>query len=269
MLVAVDTGATKTLIAGFSEDGVLGEPVRFETPHNQKAYVDLLVSTITEKYALSDIDAIVVALPGRVNHETGHLYEAHHLEWFDFDLAPLLAAHFGDTPILIENDANLAGLAEVRSLDPVPANGLYVTISTGIGSGVITDGHIDPHFAEGEGGEIILEHAGELKTWESFAAGSAIHTRYHKLAQSITDDVTWGAIAEDIARGFLVLIPLLRPDIIVIGGSIGTYFDRYKAHLNHTILEHLGYAPPVVQAQHPEQAVLYGCYYYALDQLAR
>ena len=49
----------------------------------------------------------------------------------------------GNAPVLLENDANLAGLGETRQLKKIPAQSLYVTISTGIGSGIITDGHID------------------------------------------------------------------------------------------------------------------------------
>ncbi|NCS83274.1 ROK family protein, partial [Candidatus Saccharibacteria bacterium] len=66
-------------------------------------------------------------------------------------------------------------------------------------------------------------------------------------------------------------IPVLQPDVIIIGGSIGTYFERYDsdltAILKDKLPDHIG-LPRLVQAQHPEEAVIYGCYYYALDALA-
>jgi predicted NBD/HSP70 family sugar kinase len=50
MLVTVDTGGTKTLVASFSEDGVLGEQVKFPTPKKSADYVVLLRKTLVEMY---------------------------------------------------------------------------------------------------------------------------------------------------------------------------------------------------------------------------
>lgn len=74
-----------------------------------------------------------------------------------------------------------------------------------------------------------------------------------------------------MSRGFLAVIPVIQPDVIIIGGSIGTYFDQYQAQLKGILKEKLPPhipLPKLVQAKHPEQAVIYGCYYYALDVLA-
>ena len=60
-------------------------------------------------------------------------------------------------------------------------------------------------------------------------------------------------------------------DVIIIGGSVGTYFDRYHEYLEGILVEHLPAhipCPKIVQAQHPEEAVIYGCYYYGKDFLA-
>jgi glucokinase len=58
--------------------------------------------------------------------------------------------------------------------------------------------------------------------------------------------------------------------LIIIGGSIGTYFDRYSDQLEKILKEKLPDhipCPKFVAAKHPEQAVIYGCYYHALDNL--
>src|SRR5690606_25422172 len=137
----------------------------------------------------------------------------------------------GKAPVLIENDANLAGLAEARMLDPTPVSSLYVTISTGIGTGVITNGHIDPGLRLSEGGRALIEYDGSVREWESFASGKAIYTIYGKFARDITNKRHWDQIADRISRGFLAAIPLIQPDVIIIGGSIGTYFQRYGKQL--------------------------------------
>lgn len=269
MIVAVDTGGTKTLISSFTHDGKIGEQIKFETPKHTTDYVALLRETLVTNYAHVKISAIVVALPGIV--KDGEAIWCNNLGWKNFDLRTALRGVLNKAPIFVENDANLAGLAETRSLRTLPTSSLYVTISTGIGSGVITNGYIDPGLRYSEAGRALIEYDGKVREWESFASGKAIYNTYGKYARDITNKKIWYKIADRISRGFLAVIPILQPDIIIIGGSIGTYFDRFRDDLVGILKEHMPPhipVPKIVQAAHPEQAVIYGCYYYALDQLA-
>lgn len=269
MLVTVDTGGTKTLIAEFGQDGSIGETIKFPTPANQEEYVALLRETLQKNYGDEPVEAIVVALPGIV--KDGVAIWCNNLGWKNFDAHSALSGVLGTTPVFIENDANLAGLAETRVLDPMPVSSLYVTVSTGIGTGFITNGQIDPGLRHSEGGRMLVEFDGMVREWESFASGKAIYATYGKYARDITSQRTWYHIADRISRGFLAVVPLVQPDTIIIGGSIGTYFSRYSTPLEGILQEKL---PPHIpcprfqQAKHPEQAVIYGCYYYALDYLA-
>jgi glucokinase len=268
MLVAVDTGATKTLVASFGKDGVLKQQIKFATPHDHNEYTKILRSTIAEQYEGEPIEAIVVAIPGVIKN--GVVIRCGNLPWNNFDVASALAGVLGKTPIYIENDAKLAGLAETRFLKTIPAQSLYVTISTGIGTGIITDGHINPAFRNSEAGHALIEYDGIVREWESFASGKAIYKTYGKYAHDITNKRTWDQIADRISRGFLAVIPILQPDIIIIGGSMGTYFDKYSKHLLGLLKEKLPAitpCPKFVQAKYPELAVIYGCYYYALDNI--
>jgi glucokinase len=269
MLVTVDTGGTKTLVASFSEDGQIVQSVKFATPKNSSEYVTQLIATISPIAAPSDIDAIVIALPGVISH-SGVLLNAENLGWHDLDMKKELA-DFYDGPVLVENDGDLAGLGEARQLVHTPESVLCVAIGTGIGTGYITNGKIDPYHRQAEGGLMVLEHDGVLKIWEDFASGRAIKLAYGKYAHDITSKRAWKEIATNISRGLLVLIPVHRPDTIVIGGSIGTYFEHYSdtliSILQQSLPAHIP-VPTIVKAAHPEQAVIYGCYYYALDSLA-
>jgi len=265
MLIAVDTGGTKTLVAAFTNRGSLSRTTKFPTPKNQGEYIETLVEAIREVTKSEEIDAIIVALPGRVE-PNGVLALARNIGWEDFDVKKALKKTFS-VPILVENDANLAGLAESK-LHKDPRVCLYVTVSTGIGTGIITDGKINPYFAQSEGGQMVVEHDGGLKRWENFASGNAIRLAYGKLAKDINSKHAWRKIAKNISVGLLAITPVARPDMIIIGGSIGTYFDRYEEYLVGYLKEQLHYVPPIVAASHPEEAVIYGCYYYAVDQLA-
>ena len=272
MLVTVDTGGTKTLVSSFGYDGQLDATARFLTPADPELYITTLRSTLKKQFNAATVEAIIIAVPGKVTNNIAVYCD--HLGWENFDIAGRLdpdGSLLGDAPIWVENDANLAGLGETRLMSPMPISSLYVTISTGIGTGMITNGRIDPGLERSEGGHAQIEFRDKVQAWEDFAAGSAIYRDFGKFARDIDDEKDWQDIADRISRGFLMIIPLIQPDIIIIGGSMGTYFTRYQQYLQDILREDLPAFIPVPEfkeANHPEEAVLYGCYYYALDRLA-
>lgn len=267
MIVAVDTGGTKTLVAVFNTDGTIVAKQKFPTPVDVKDYITQLQSVIDELVGDQAITCLSIALPGTIKN--GHMLWAGNLGWHDTNMKELLSGHY-DCPIIVENDANLAGLAEARALDTLPDVCLYVTVSTGIGTGIITQGKINPHFSTSEGGQIILQHDGGFARWETFASGKAMLATYGKLASEIEDEVTWREVSLNLAKGFMTLIPVIRPDIIVIGGGVGTHFDKFSNQLLEIMKEHMSTIaiPPMIEAAHPEEAVIYGCYYHAIDAQA-
>lgn len=268
MIITVDTGGTKTLISSFDNNGLPGERFRFPTPTDSEEYIQILIETLRKNYDGSQVDAISIAVPGVVRDNI--LSWCGNLPWENFAIASMLAPHYS-CPIWLQNDADLAGLAEANALNKLPSLCLYVTISTGIGSGILINGRLTPELSGSEAGSMMIEYDGRVRPWESFASGKAIHAAYGKYAYEINDKKTWNRIADRFARGFSALIPPLQPDVIVIGGSIGSHFDRYKQPLNLLLEESLPrhiMRPKIVQASHPQEAVIYGCYYYAVHQLA-
>jgi len=269
MIVAVDTGGTKTLIAGFDEAGKVTTLFKFPTPPQKEHYIQTLTTHLTTLFGGKQVDAIVIAMPGIIKN--GVAVWCNNLKWKNFDVASALQGVLGNAPLYIENDANLAGLAETSQRSPMPLSSLYVTVSTGIGSGVITNGRIDPGLRHSEAGRSLVEYHGVVREWESFASGKAIYNTYRTYARDIKSKRIWRKIADRISRGFLAVIPVIQPDIIIIGGSIGTYFKQYEEDLKGILKEKLPPhipLPKLVQAKHPEEAVIYGCYYYALNVLA-
>lgn len=268
MIVAVDTGGTKTLITLFSSDGVAGKMIKFPTPPKKEDYIETLKETLRSNYGGQRIEAVVIAMPGIV--KDGIAVWCNNLKWKNFNVGQEMKGVLGSTPVYIENDANLAGLAETRSRNPMPKSALYVTISTGIGTGITTNGVIDPGLRHSEGGRMLVEYKGKVREWESFASGKSIYETYGKFARDIHDKKTWNEVADKISRGLLVAIPLLQTEMIILGGSIGTYYAEYseqlKEILNESLPDHIP-SPKITSAKHPEEAVIYGCYYYAVDNI--
>lgn len=268
MIIAVDVGGTKTLVAGFKDAKRPLSHHRFPTPKEPSLFLAQLVDVLKKNYDFTTVTSIVIAVPGVVKHNTATFCP--NLGWRNFHIAKELHEKLPyKGKIFLENDANLAGLAETHALTPRPDTSLYVTVSTGIGTGIISDGYIDQGFRLSEGGHMLLEYDGIIRHWESFASGRAIYETYGKYARDIKSVDVWESIADKIARGLYAIIPMLHPDTIIIGGSIGTYFDRYhkalEAILRENLPEYLD-RPRLVQASHPEEAVIYGCRLYALQK---
>ena len=269
MIVAVDTGGTKTLIAGYSEDGKIVKEFKFPTPANKSEYISLLITHLKAHFDSDQVDAIAIAMPGIVKN--GVALRFGNLGWKNFNIVDELKGVLNNAPIFVENDANLAGLAETRLRSPMPMSSLYVTVSTGIGSGIIINGNINPALRNSEAGHAMVEYDGVVREWESFASGKAIFNAYGKYARDIKSKRVWRKIADRISRGFLAMIPIIQPDVIIIGGSIGTHFNQYADDLRGLLKERLPAfvdLPKIVKAKYPEKAVIYGCYYHALDKLA-
>ncbi len=266
MIVVVDTGGTKTLVASFNNRGLLLKSTKFPTPKDTKEYIKTLKSVLESEYSDEPASSIIVAVPGIVKDGVAILCP--NLGWKNFNVVRSLRGVLNNAPIVLENDANLAGLAETRLLKTIPKQSIYITISTGIGTGIITEGHINPALQNSESGHMMLEHKGKLREWETFGSGRAIKKEYKMFASQIRSKRTWNRIVKNMSKGFLVIIPVLQPDVIVIGGSIGTYFDRYADELKLVLRRHLPpyiAIPKIVQAKYPEQAVVYGGYYHAID----
>jgi predicted NBD/HSP70 family sugar kinase len=263
MFLGVDIGGTKTLVAVLNNDGVIRESVKFPTP---KTYLEFLKDLAITVASLSTKEFVAagVAAPGRIDREHGVALAFGNLPWRDVPLKRDVH-RIVHCPVVIDNDANLAGLAEAMLL-PEYNTVLYVTVSTGIGTGIITHRKIDPELADSEGGEILLEHKGRLQKWEDFASGRAIVRRFGKRASDITDEKTWKIISRDIAVGLFDLITFIQPDVVVLGGGVGTHFDSFDDHLSKEIARFatpITPIPPIRRAQRPEEAVVYGCYYLA------
>ncbi|MBC7708261.1 ROK family protein [Polaromonas sp.] len=260
MYVGIDIGGTKTLVAVLTNEGKIVESVKFPTP---KKYSNFLLELAHTVHHLEHKDFVAggVAAPGRIDRKHGIALEFGNLRWLrtplQADCEKLLKC-----PVIVENDANLAGLSEAllhKNVDRV----LYVTISTGIGTGFVYKGKLDEGTINGEGGHIMLPHRGRLVKWETFASGRAIYEHFGKKAADIHDEADWRHIVRNLSLGFFELIAVYQPELIIIGGSIGTYFDRYAPLLQSELDKRVVPVvtiPKLAPAQRPEEAVVYGCF---------
>jgi predicted NBD/HSP70 family sugar kinase len=262
MYIGIDIGGTKTLLCTLTDEGVIKEEIKFLTP---KSYDEFLIELKTNFSSLKvqDFKAGGLAMPATsLDREHGIGETFGNLPWHNapiqHDVQSIIKA-----PLVVENDAKLACLSEAMLLKDKFSRVLYVTVSTGIGYGLVVNCRIDPNVGDGGGRTILQEHEGKMMPWEDFASGRAIVERYGKKAMDITDEDTWKRISADLAKGFIELIAITEPEVIVIGGGVGNYFERFGKFLSQDIKEYsipLIAMPKLVKAQRPDEAVIYGCY---------
>lgn len=261
MYGAIDVGGTKTLIAVLNDNREIIEQFKFPTPAEYPQFL-IELQTAWNNLQNHDVRAVTIAMPGSIDRERGYVHAFGNLTWRDIPVHADVEK-ITNSPVLIENDANLAGLSEALNVYPQYKKSLYLTISTGIGSGIVVNGTIDPAFADSEAGDIMIEHGGILQKWESFASGKAIVAKYGKKASELDDPAAWQAISKDFAVGMLDTIAIVQPDVIILGGGVGSHFQKYGEFLVAELKKYenpMMPIPPIIQAQHPEEAVIYGCY---------
>ena len=269
MLLAIDVGATKTLLAVFSLEGKLEASYRIPTNHNYQRFLKDLGQQIKERSRNFKFTACVCALPGKIDRPAGVGLSFGNLPWRNVPVKADLEELLPGRPVWLEHDSSLAGLSEAQLAHKKYRKVLYLTISTGIGDGIIMDGKIDVNLADSEAGQMVLEHDGRLQKWEDFASGSALVKRYGKLASEIDDEKVWRAYAADLVPGIDQLVASFQPDILIIGGGVGAHFDKFSPYLKSELdsfKNRLVPIPPIIKAKHPEEAVVYGCYEYYKQQ---
>ena len=266
MILAIDVGGTKTLVASFTMAGEATEQIKFPTPRSYAEFLielEKVVATLTTKKFVR----CVIAMPGKIDRVHGVAVAFGNLPWHDVPIVADVSQLF-KIPVTVENDANLAGLSEAH-LHKEFRKVVYITVSTGIGGVMIIDGKIDPNTQDAEYGQMLLEHEGVLARWEKFASGSAIVAKFGKRASDITDTGDWYIIAHNIALGLIDVIAATTPDCIVIGGGVGSHFDKFGERLQEDLKNYendLLHVPPLFGAQRAEDAVIYGCYLLAMQK---
>lgn len=263
MVLAIDIGGTKTLLAVFDKKGKVVDSIKIPTSKDFKQFTNDLAD-IAEKFTTYSIKQGCAASRGLIDRKTGVFLEDTVLEWRNAPLVSTLGQLFG-CDFILENDSKLAGLSEASVLGQY-RKVLYITISTGIGTALVIDGKIDKDLENSEIGKSLYWYDGELTPWEQFASGKAINERFGRQASEIDDEDSWRGICLDWAPGIINACLALNPDVIVVGGSLGSHFHKYGQLLNETVqsLSPEGFTPVEIrQAHRPEDAVIYGCYEYA------
>ena len=193
LIIGIDVGGTKVAGGLVTLKGRLVESRIVPTHADQgfaKSYIQivhLIERLIRAAGGKHNLRGIGICAPGPLNPKTGVVINPPNLPgWRNIELAKMVEKQFG-LPTKLENDANAAGLAEVLFGAAVGFKDVfYVTVSTGIGTGIIINRkiHHGKNGVAGEGGHVSIDYrspyrcgCGTLGCIEALAAGPAMARR--------------------------------------------------------------------------------------------
>ncbi len=263
MYACIDLGGTKTLVSVFAPNKrEIVKQWRFETPSHYPEFLEEVRRVSQEIKSEYKIEKGAIGTRGLLDRPNGTIVIDKKLGWHNTAIAVDLSEIF-NCKFLIENDSKLAGLSEANEPDNQTRKVLYITVSTGIGSALVVNGKLDIDTINSEIGHWIFNYNGEYQQWEDFAAGSYLTRTYNKRASELDDESSWRDYCKNLAPGFINAIICFNPDVIVIGGGVGSHYHKFEQYLLdaiNTIKPDIIKLCPIIQAKHPEEAVIYGCY---------
>jgi glucokinase len=171
-VVGIDVGGTNLRVSLAREDGEIVDRRHRDTdPEGPAAAgIEALSQMVTELATanglrMSDIESCAVGVPGPTDPDKGILYDPPHLPgWHNVEVARLLKEATG-IPTHLENDAQLAAYGEFhRGAGRGSKHVVFVTISTGIGGGIVIDGKLYSGAAgsAGEVGHVMVDPDGPV-----------------------------------------------------------------------------------------------------------
>lgn len=262
VIAGIDIGGTKIAIALETLGGERVVSLRLPTEVEIGAYrivenISRVITEILEEKRFT-LAAIGIGCPAPLDIEKGLVMSPSNLrDWDDFPIVKLFEERF-NVPVVLDNDANTAALGEyVHGAGRGFSNIVYITVSTGIGGGIILGGEILHGVSAGAGelGHTIVQpggvrcNCGSTGCLETICAGVHIARRARErlekgepslMNEMIADinEVTAKTVVEAVRQGdklaveiweetcrFLAIgignsITLLAPEAVVIGGGI-------------------------------------------------
>jgi polyphosphate glucokinase len=185
-----------------------------------------------------------VGLPGVAIH--GRLQTAANIDpgWVGFPVADELSKALG-RPVSIVNDADAAGIAEMRFGVGAGRRGvvIFLTLGTGVGSGTFVDGKLVPNTEFGQ-----MEIGGRPAERRSASAAR------------VRRSLSWKAWAMDLDEHLQHIEELMWPELFILGGGVSKIGDKFIPRLNRRT--------PIVAAQLRNDAGIIGAAIVAAEGLA-
>ncbi len=271
--LAIDIGGTKFSMAVFDGEAMVRrESRKTDAAGGREWMLRAVEAVIAEWRGEFRFDRCGIGFGGPVDFVDQRVALSTHVGgWRDFYL-PAHIQRVIDAPVIMDNDANVGALGEGRfgagsNHSPL----FYMTLSTGIGGGILIDGAVQ-RGADGWAGEIghlnVVPDGpeclcGSHGCLERMCCGLWLVRDYGRTGEELMRDAEFvNRYVVNLARGLKACIMLLNPARIVIGGGISKagakLFGPLRVELRQQITSWSGARIDVVPAELGDDSVLWG-----------
>ncbi|MBM3783106.1 MAG: ROK family protein [Acidobacteria bacterium] len=271
--LAIDIGGTKFTVAMFDGEGRMVQ--RHSEATHRVGGKDWMLGRIRDIVQSWPVRAerCGIGFGGPVNFETQMVTLSTHVGgWANFDLIGWVRAELEIGKVVMDNDANVGALGEgVHGAGRGHRPLFYMTLSTGIGGGILTGEGVyrGADSYAGELGHLNVDPAGpeclcgSNGCFERMCCGLWLERDHGKTARELLGDPAFvAAYVVTLARGLKACIMLLNPSRIVIGGGMSkagdALFVPLRAELRRQITSWSRARIDVVPAELGDDSVLYG-----------
>jgi len=259
MRIGIDLGGTKIEGIVIDDQGIERHRLRVPTPRGEYLPILKAIAGLVGNLeaAQGQTGTLGIGIPGAISPATGLVKNANSVELIghplDRDLTELLGRE-----VRVANDANCFALSEASDGAAAGASIVFgVIVGTGVGGGIVVDGHVltGAHAIAGEWGHNPLPwprdderpgqacYCGRSGCNETFLSGPSLsrdhrqHTGQDLAASGIATDADAGApqalatmarYEDRLARALAVVVNLLDPDVIVLGGGVSNIQRLYR-----------------------------------------
>ena len=228
---AIEAGGTKMVCAVGNADGSIVE--RMETPTLTPEETMPVMLAFFEKYEIGTL-GIGTFGPVELNKDSeryGSILTSPKMGWQDFNFYKYFKERIG-CKVVVDTDVNVAALGEQRKgVLQGNSNGMYLTIGTGVGGGIIAEGNLVHGMLHPETGHILLQRHPEDKMesfcrfhdncLEGLAAGPAVEKRAGMKGNDLPEDhPVWDMESWYIAQALVSYTMVLATERIVLGGGV-------------------------------------------------
>lgn len=246
-ILGIDIGGTgiKTALVETTTGELISERTRVATPRpaTPQAIGATLKEVVTEHQWSGPIG---IGFPAAIQHGIARTAANVDKSFIGLPIAEYFSKQTG-CPVYMANDADVAGMAEMRFGAGKDNRGvvLIVTIGTGLGTALFSDGHLMPNT---ELGHVFLSNGIEAE-------------RYASEAVRVTKDLKWKEWGDRFNLYLTTMESLLWPDLIILGGGVSDKLHKFSPMITTKV--------PVVAASFLNQAGIVGAALFAEQELER
>lgn len=263
--IGVDLGGSHVTAGVVTDSGKIREQHELDIEDRSFENVVASITEVVEKAladAGNDVVGIGIGSPGNIEPRSGEVIFSPNFGWDNMPLGKTLRAHFKKQELFIGNDARCATLGEYTfGIGKGTKNFALLTLGTGLGGGIVGDGHLilGNRFGAGEVGHHQIRPTdgfvcgcGKIGCFEAQASGTGLLRHAAALAPSFPRSAlldvpreklgskkirkaaqagdghalaAWRNFCSDLALGVANIIAFTNPELIALGGGVSTAGD--------------------------------------------